>query len=224
MKHAVLIHSYPGANEVVSRHWDYYKVSGGDLFGIGTNDGKCVWPEPVPFINPVDSGYTDVKCRLPQKLVQSFKWFVYDPIFSDYDTCCVIEYDSLFLSRLPDHPGGLVTKLAARCPEKWNVKSPFSLHPPWWADRKTSEQIAEFGKRMIADGECENGGPDIFLGLLVSRFNIKWSDTGNGSWSCNSLDMRVRYPEAIKAARHNDCWYIHGLKEPEQLACLIHFC
>lgn len=206
----LLIHSYPGANETFARHWDYfYRRSGAaHVIGIGTDDGKCVFPEGCGSYNIGQNAYAGRS--LIERLVQTFQLCATSG--KQYEDFCLIEYDTI-LAPLEPHPGGFVTHLAGH--QSQGFKSQVYYHTPWWADRQIASQIAEHGAQMLRENDIERGFPDRFLGWMFERFQMGPVVPAK-AYSQNTLDR----PELIEGARQalmNGARFVHGVKSLSQL-------
>jgi hypothetical protein len=132
----------------------------------------------------------------------------------------MIEYDSVFLKKPPEHPGGLHTRLAGG-PLGGKFKAQRFYHTPWWADREAAAIIVEEGNNLIIEEEYENGSPDVFLGLIADRRpDLKISESH--TWSCNGNDFQNRKEHAARAIDEG-AWYLHGIRTREELDwCVTH--
>ncbi len=72
----------------------------------------------------------------------------------------------------------------------------------------------------MARGGWIHGSPDMFLGLIVDRAQMRWEDIGCGTFSRNTIHS----PEDIALARKaiaNGAWFIHGIKSREVLEAIL---
>lgn len=213
MRIILLIQSYPGANELLWRHWPYYEKSGcSPIIGIGTTDGLCRWPNDSEH---VDIGENLYICRehLPKRLINTFK---HGLSRSGWDRCAVIEYDTCFFRPIPDTiPTGLVTQLTGYMALGSTAKSFY--HNPWIADRQTAEQIVAGGEQMIREGDLQGGSPDTFLGRLCERFSIPVDTTSLKYYSKNTIHPGHPWVEEARRARIDGAHVIHGIKHASVL-------
>lgn len=220
-KTLVCIHSYAGANEIVKLLFPYYKVSGCDLLGIGRTNVKCEWSEPIMTVDigedPQKYWVKDKTDNLCRRLVDTVIICLLDGRFKDYTDFCIIEYDGIFLKPIPEHQGGLCARLAGG-PMAGFTASKF-FHTPWWFDRKTGSKIVTAGMRLLSQGRFENGSPDVFLGLITDfDKSIEWHDTH--TFSVNAFDLKRNVENGRKAIA-DGVWYVHGVKNKEQLDAIL---
>ena len=208
------IHSYPGANATVARHWPYFQNAGaGYIVGIGTTDGGCQWPEEVTSVNIGKNAYLDGP-HLPQRLLDTLDHF------EGSDNVIVIcEYDCVFFKPLPlnELEGVGLYLTGGKAP---GCKGHFFAHSPWAFHPDVVPKVITEGRKMLAAGEYEAGSPDTFLGLLCERTGIPVQFGLWGQYSRNSLDIPEQLEEARQACL-DGVHVIHGVKTPEQLSYII---
>lgn len=229
----LVIHSYRGAAPALQRHWPYWTALGLDMAIVDPVGDK---PYPLPVSNPgsivgrwefgqnwhpfkpVKKQRYYLKASLCEKLIQTFGVLRHLP---QYRTICIIEYDCLILRPLPKHFGGLLSYKAVGPQPEHGLKAPFGLHCPWWADRETADAIWRVGQSMIAEGDVENGSPDIFLGLLVEKYGIPFSDMGSEyCFSRNTIDVPADVIVAKQKIK-DGITFLHGVKHEWQLRRLF---
>lgn len=213
MKTALLIHSFAGANEIVKRHWEFYKRSGFDIFGVGRTNTICLWPESMRTKNIGVDAYIDGD-NLPRRLVDTFDWFLHDEIFKAYSHCCVIEYDTIFLTAPPAVDVTAAAHLAGGGYPGFTC-SHFH-HCPWWLDRENAGKFVAKGREMIAGGDIEKGSPDFFFSLVMERAGVDVKHL-DGTFSRNSLDIPEDRKLCQTLIRSKLLWFVHGVKTKEQL-------
>lgn len=213
MKVLLAIHSYPGANELVKQLWPYYDKSGWDIIGIGTNDNKTQWPDGVKFVNIGRNAYIYDHSNLPQRLVNTIKYFL--ERCPEYTHLCIVEYDCIFLSPLEFQETGITTHLAGGTV---GTEANAFYHVPWFMDRESGALIMEEGERLILQKRFELGSPDVFLGLILQNLGINPHESN--TFSVNSFDL----PKNIEAGRKaisEGCKFLHGVKSMQQLEKLL---
>lgn len=220
-KHKLLmaVHSYPGANPIVARHWQYYHNAGADqIIGIGTEGSGCEWPENIPTasigVNRYMDGKSDHLCR---RFIQTIEECFMNGM--EWDHLCIIEYDAIFLKPMPrDLPAGIVAHLAGGTPAGCTCTRFY--HCPWIMDRETARRVISCGKQMIAERDIELGSPDCFLGKMIDRFSLPITDCPFPVYSRNSLDIPAHLEEAKQAVK-SGAVMIHGVKDAKMLAALM---
>jgi hypothetical protein len=212
-KTLLAIHSHGKARAFVWSLWPSFKIPGWDILGIHAQDEPHDWPENTPSIALGKGGRQLPHDHLVRRFVDTFRVFM-RPEYSSYDDFFLTEYDSMFTKPPPPHPGGLFACRAGGTMP--GFKCSVFFHPPWWADRATAATIVSTGEKLIAAGETEQGSTDCFLGLLVDRSGIKWTNTdtltcqngGDGSDMDGYLAPRI---ESFLNA-HPQNWFVHGVK------------
>jgi hypothetical protein len=219
MKTALIIQSYAGANATVARHWPYYKRSGFELFGVGRTNTRCEWPEPIPTKDIGEDSYINGD-NLPRRLVDTFRWFIEDPIFKDFTHAMVIEYDTIFLRPPPDDTE-IVLAAHRAGPNIPPMKSDGFWHNPWWLSKMAAMLFMTEGKLLLDRGENEMGHPDFFFGLVwqfVTKKFIEFKPSHlEGTYSRNSLDIPADRIQARDLIRAGAVWAVHGVKTQAQL-------
>jgi hypothetical protein len=219
MKTALIIQSYAGANATVARHWPFYKRSGFELFGVGRTNTRCEWPEPIPTKDIGEDSYINGD-NLPRRLVECFKWYDQDPIFKDFHTAMVIEYDTIFLRCPPILAIGAAAHRAG--PNIPPMKASSFWHNPWWIGKAFVGEFIEKAEALLASGENECGHPDFFFGLVWDM--VGWKTVPKhleGTFSRNSLDIPADRIMARDRIRAGELWAVHGVKTADQLAEIL---
>lgn len=209
------IHSYPAATETLKLLWSGFKLLGWPIIGVETINGKHEWPEPIKTISiGVDKIWHKDRCNLPSRFINTLGHF----LTTDYDRCCIIEYDTLILGPLPEYTKGLVTHLAGgRLPD---CEAAHFYHTPWICNRTTAAHIITHGMKLIENGTCErgpHGSPDVFLGLIIEQLGLDWEDSL--TFSANTI-IGSFVPEARKALA-DGCVFFHGTKSKEHVDSIL---
>ncbi len=215
MNTVAYIHSYPGAASTLAMLWPGFKLLGLPLIGVDCEDEPTVWPEPIPVIAVGINAYaTEDPHNLPCRLVLTLKHF----LSTEYEQCVVVEYDTLIVKPFPGYPPGFVAHRAGGKHPQSEASQFF--HTPWIFDRAAAATCVLVGAEIIADGTLLRGGrgvhasPDMFLGLIVDRCGLPWTESG--TFSRNTIDS----PEHVDAAREaiaRGTWMLHGIKNRAQL-------
>jgi len=215
------IHSYPGANDTVARHWRYFlRQKAQKIYGIGTEGGGCEWPGG----NHTEIGknsYIDGPV-LPMRMLDTIDFFL--PL--DWDILIIAEYDTVIFNRievewmnrcLAGHLAGGKT---------WESKAEHFYHNPWLFDHGVAEDFVRTGREAIADGICgkktENayatpeGSPDVFFGYMAEYLGLDVQDDLWTQYSQNDLKDHARLVGAREAFLNN-VDVIHGIKTKDEL-------
>lgn len=215
MKSVCYIHSYPKATDTLKLLWPGFKLLGLPLIGVETIDGEHFWPEPIPTITiGVNKHWLTDRRYLPTRLVNTLGHF----LSTDYERCCIVEYDTLITGPLPEYPPGLVTHRAGG--QLPNTRATQFFHTPWYCDRPAASKIIMHGSTLIAQGECDegnNGSPDVFLGLIVDDLKLPWRESG--TFSANTIEGV--FIEAARKAYREGCTFFHGCKKQEHVDSII---
>jgi hypothetical protein len=216
MKTALIIQSWAGATEAVKRHWPFYKRSGFELFGVGRTNTRCEWPEPIPTKDIGIDSYINGD-NLPRRLVDTFRWFVEDPIFQSFTHACVIEYDLIFLREPPVIPAVGAHRAGPNIPP---MRSNSFYHCPWFADREHAKQFVAKGDELLVKGDFELGNPDFMFGLIWQELGVPVEHL-DGTFSRNSLDLEPDRKLARILIREGQIWACHGVKTADQLSEIL---
>lgn len=213
-KTLLAVQSHSLVNDTVRRHWPYYVASGCDILGVGREDTVCLWPLApgvirgnqrfVGWINVGKEGSANGDNHL-RRVMDILLTFL---TLEEYTHAIVTEYDSLFFRPPPEHPGGLVAKVAGYRTEGFRGERFF--HMPLYVDRPTAAAIIGYGEAMISVGMIEHGFIDRFLGLMVDLYPLKWTDTGDTTYTQNSI-YEQHVPEVRDMIRRGG-WFCHGVK------------
>ena len=212
MKLLLAVQSYTKANPIVARHWPYYLNAGADeIHGIGTTDGGCVWPEGVVSVEIGANRYISGK-HLPARLLDTIQYC----LTTDASHFCIVEYDVLFFSKIPEWNGIAAHLAGFKLP---NSQASFFIHNPWLIDRPTAETLLEVGRQLIAQEwphGCVEGSPDCFLAWVCQEANVPVKFDLMKEFSRNSLDLAGSLEDARKS-RLDGCDIIHGVKSQKEL-------
>lgn len=208
------IHSYPGANETIERHWPWYKKFGADrIVGVGTTDGKCTWPAGLDDVVDIGenaymklNGKDDHLCR---RLLDTVRWCLTQP----EDRFAIIEYDTLPLKKMPKWKGVNASLTGGKIN---GSKASSFYHNPWLFDRISGEALVRAMEAVLPESaEYPNNSPDLFFGLACERAGIKVGCNFK-LFTRNSLDAAGDLDLAVDAAMEG-AHVIHGVKLPEEL-------
>lgn len=213
-KTLLVILSYARAQQQVEWSLPYYQVPGWDILGVTPVGSHHAWPTGVLPAHVGMDGYLNE--HMIRRLVALVGFLVDSERFRAYSDFCLIEYDGVFLRKPDPFPGGLFTRLGGGPISGAKAKQFF--HTPWHMDRQTASIIAREGQRMIEDGEWEIYSPDLFLGRIVDRTGIKWTECN--TFSVNGNDFHNRKTEAEKAVRAG-AYYVHGIRHKAELEWLL---
>jgi hypothetical protein len=223
-KTVAYIHTYPGCAPILAMLWSGFKNLNLPIIGVDCVGEPTEYPEPVKTIEAGRNAYaTDDPVNLPVRLILTLKHF----LTTHYERCVIMEYDTLITGPLPDwplHPYRMITKRAGGKHDSSEASQFF--HTPWIFDRSSAGVVIGVGTQLVADPVMDRGGrgvhasPDMFLGLIMDRASFCWEDTGDTTFSRNTIDT----PEQIAAARDakaRGCVFFHGVKTREQMEAIL---
>lgn len=210
-KTLLVIQSHAEAYGQMKWSWPHYNLPGWDIMGVTPEDSMHQWPPGIRHQTVLGlAGY--MTPNLVKRWIETWDLVQRSPEYTDF---CMIEPDSVFLRKPPVHPGGMFTHLSGGGIVGGTFKAQKFFHTPWWADKAAAGIIVEEGRKLIAEGEFENGSPDFFLGLISDRRpDLKIRETK--TWSCNGGSLGHLRESAEQAIREG-AWFLHGLRTPEEL-------
>jgi hypothetical protein len=150
--------------------------------------------------------------HLPFRLLNTIQYC----LTTDASHFCIIEYDVLFFSKVPEW-SGMAAHLAGYGHN--NSKADFFIHNPWFIDRPTAEILLEVGGRLVSQEwphGCVEVSPDCFLAWVCQEAKVPVKYDLMKEFSRNSLDLAGSLEDA-RAARLGGCDIIHGVKHKEEL-------
>jgi hypothetical protein len=207
------IHSYPGANETMARHWPNFLNAGATrIAGIGTTDGKCTWPDGLDAVVDIgENAYMKFKGKddhLCRRLLDTVKWCLTQP----EDRFAIVEYDTLILKPFPQFSGVHAHLTGGRVN---GSKTKQFHHNPWaWGREHGPQLIAALEAALPHSREYPNNSPDLFFGLACEMANIKVTCPWK-MFTRNSLDSKGDLELAVEAAL-DGAHVIHGVKTAEE--------
>lgn len=212
-------------NELIARHWPFFKRSGAAILGCGTGDRKCVWPEKIPELNTGTLGIRQTPAGksiwgLCQQEIDIWRYFLEK---TNHDSVCVVESDNLIVRKLPEHPGDglyLVTLLANYTPVGL-FKTPVYFQTPRWADRKCAEKLYKYGVEMLRNGEHEWWISDRFPAWITHKHKIPY--IAQPAWSpfafvWDAKDYDKAWVRDMRASVKIGNYCLHSVKTEWQLA------
>lgn len=225
MSTLLAVFSYPGANQTLARHYPYFQLQAADwLYGIGTRDGVCEFPEGMREIKIGDNRYIDGP-HLPNRMLDTIEKLLSMPwdelILTEYDTVFfrAIELDYLWTAA-GHHAGGAI----------WGSKAKAFYHNPWAFRRTSAQAFLDAGREAIAAGICpgrERGAaptaessPDVFFGYVCESIKLPVQTDLWSEYSRNSFDIPGHLEEA-RAAYRSGVHCIHGIKRKEELDFIL---
>lgn len=219
MKVALFIHAFPGVESTLARHWPYYKRAGWDIFGVGRENSAIQWPESMLTKDIGPNGYID-NGKLPERLVETYRWFLTDYRFHEYSHAAVIEYDSIFTAapRLVDVPFMVGANLAGH--RHGNFKAEHFYHNPWILSVIGAKMFVTKADELLAKGEREFGHPDLFFGLV-------WQELGapvrhlDWTFSRNTIESEEDQTMARERILSGKVIFCHGIKTEAQLKAVV---
>lgn len=215
MKPLLAILSYQKANDMVMRHFPWYRKAGCDILGVGREDTTCLWPAvDAQFVGSIKCGRDsyvngDNLIRLHLEVLQRF-----GEIEAPFYTHIVLtEPDAIFVKPLPELPLGMMGTPVGFRSDGFHGST--YMHGPWIFDIVTARQVVELGMRMLNCGLIERGFPDRFYGLMLDL----WPEIGFTKfpgYSQNRLD-RPEYVAQAREAIAQGAYYVHGIKTEQEL-------
>lgn len=221
-KTLLAIISAPQDNALVERHWPYFRLTGWDIMGAGSEDGKCEWPEPVMRLDTGKMGKRVTRgisaiwglCDQELDILEAF-------LKTKYEFCAIVESDNVWVRRPPDHPGGLLYLINLMTNLHPGIfATPVYASTPRICDRETAGHLIHWGRLMMARGDNE---------LFISdRFMMKVAFTGRirfqhfPSWTSfplmwSGMPVTEAFIKDARAAIHLGNFCLHGIKTAEQL-------
>jgi len=214
-------------NDLVKRHWPYFKLTEWDILGVGTEDKKCEWPEPVERI---DTGKIGTKMTpagsaifgLIQTELEIWQYFL---DHKEYGSVSVVEADNLFVRKPPEHPGDgvyLVTVLP-NYSRPGLFATPVYFSTPRHADRQCAEQLLAHGNAMFSRGDVQHFISDRFTAHICQQHRVPW--IGQPGWSQSAFywgakDWQTAWVRDARAAIKIGCYVLHSCKHQWQLDAL----
>lgn len=221
-KTLMAIISAPQDNEMVRRHWPYFKMTGFDILGAGTEDGLCQWPEPIMRLDSgklgkkITNGISAIWGLVPQEMdiLEAF-------LTTQYEYCCIVEADNVWVRKPPEHGGGMIYLVNVITNLHPGIfKTPVYFSTPRICDRETAGHLIHWGRKMIKNNDHEYWISDRFMAHVAFTGKIRFkhfpSFTGFPfEWSGCPVNKAF-----IKDAR-TAIWIgdhcVHGVKTAEQL-------
>lgn len=204
------VHTYPGANDGVKRHYPYYEKAGADrIVGITTEGGGCYWPTEDTIVIGKNT-YVNGPA-LPVRLVKTLEAC----LATGASEIIVIEWDVIFFKPLPDLPGdGVATIKTGHGGPGWRGSGFY--HVPWYMNAATARLLVEEGNKLLAAGIYEDGSPDRFICLVMDTAKIPALETVFTRYTRNTIHT----PEYLNEAREaylGGVDAMHGIKTLAQL-------
>lgn len=210
------IHSFPGANAALQRHWPYFERAGADdIWVIGTDNAGTWFPPEAGYREIGENKYIDA-AHLPTRLVDTFAAMLQSP----HSHLAIAEYDTLIFHRLRweamEH--GAAAHLAC------NGQVYNCYHNPWILHREVAAKFVEEGRKVITEGLCgygtEPSSPDCFFGLVACRMQQPVQTDLIKEFSRNSFDCEGDLDRAREAYR-SGMDALHGVKKAEELEYIL---
>lgn len=220
------IMSYPGGNDTMARHWPYFQNQKADwVYGIGTIDGKCQWPEGIrSSLDVGENRYIDGS-HLPRRMLDTIEILLLRP----WRVLILTEYDTVFFKPIPAEKV-MTTAAHYAGGQTWGSKAKRFYHNPWVFERQAAIRFLYLGRAALEDGICPERAsgqasspecsPDVFFGYVMEQADIPVQIDLWRQYSRNSLDIQEHLEEA-RQAYQDGVNVIHGIKTREQLEFII---
>jgi len=204
----LIVQTFPGANEVLKRHWGQFLKAGADEIIVATTtDGQCWAPEGAT-VEMIGANIYIQSYHLPLRLLRCLQRLR----DTKCDWFCVAEYDVLFFKNIPrDLPEGVTAHYAGGKPAGCHCNS--FWHGPWIMDRETADTVVQVGYELIA-AKTVDASPDCFLGQIIDKTGIPVHSDILKSYSRNTIHGEKWTGEA-RAAVDNGSVCVHGCKTQE---------
>lgn len=214
MSLCLAVHTFPGANAAVKRHWPYYKNAGADeIILITTTDGKCEPPPDGSSQMMIGANLYCIGAHLPNRLLNTLESLKK----TRHDWFAIAEWDVLFFKPIPrDLPKGVTARLTGGKMPGAHANRFF--HPPWTMDRETAEIVIKKGREILKTGNFDPS-PDLFLGHVCDEAGIP-VHTDTPSYSQNTIHG-PEWTRQARQARLDGAAWIHGVKHPEVLESIM---
>lgn len=205
-KLCMAVQSFPGANDILRRHWSYFERAGCDeLIGIGTSNGSTWFPQGIRT-ELIGADLYIQGSHLPSRLIRTFEHLM----LLNSDWLAVAEYDVVFYKAIDRNlPHGLTTHLAGGKPE--GAYCNVFYHGPYICDRDTAMRIIRFGNELLATKK-HDASPDLFLGHVCELAEIPVHTEILGSYSRNTIHLGP-WAEEARQARLAGGTCCHGVKD-----------
>lgn len=215
MSLALAIHTYPGANAGVKRHWPYYENAKADeIILVVTTDGHCEAPPKGISQMMIGANLYCIGAHLPRRLLSTLEALIKK---TRHDWFAIAEWDVLFFKPIPrDLPKGVTSHLAGgKMP---GAQANFFLHTPWNMDRDTAKTIIAVGNEVLASGKFDPS-PDLFIGHVCEKGDIPVHTEILKSYSRNTI--HAPWDEEARQARLDGAVWCHGVKHADVLETIM---
>lgn len=213
--------SCPKDNELVARHWKYFLLSGWDIAGCGTVDGKCEWPEPVMRLDTGEVGLKNVGfgtaihglLRQELNIISAF-------LKTNYEFLAVAESDNVFVRKPPELPHGLYLAPTVPNYSPHLFSTPIYYTTPRIMDKEIARHVFHHGNYMMSQGDTQHWMSDRFFPHICHKHRIPFQHFPGFTamphywWAKTHRDGFVR--DARAAITMGAC-VIHGIKDEETL-------
>lgn len=209
-------------NALVERHWPFFKMTGWQIVGFGTEDRLTKWPDDIEHFHNGKMGIkqTPAGPSIFGLVEQELAIWAYFLEHHEYTDVCVVEADNLFVRKPPQHPcNGLY--LVTALPNYSKVfQTPCYFSTPRWGDRQTVQQLYAYGRKMFKNKDTEFDVSDRFPSLICHRHKIPWLN--QPAWSPSAFvwqakDWQEAWVRDARAAIKIGMYCLHSCKYQWQL-------
>jgi hypothetical protein len=217
----LVLDTYRKISPFLKTMWPHYLKAGVDMLGIERTNSPTDWPVNIPRLAVGEDNFMrwcehHSRTLLIQRWLDILDRSLQSPLNDKYSDFCFSEWNVLFAKPIPEfNPPAMMTLAGGPQPP---FKANQLFHTPWWIQRELIPEIVGMGKKMMLNGEYEQGAPDFFFGLIFDRMNIPWHKFP--CWPCNALVGDLLINQARKALL-DGVVAIHGVKNEQQLAALL---
>lgn len=217
--------SCPKDNQLVARHWKYFKLTEWDIAGCGTTDGRCEWPEDIMRLDNGEMGKrhvgfgTAIYGLLRQELdiISAF-------LKTKYEFIAIAESDNVFVRKPPPLPHGLYLAPLVPNYSPHLFSTPVYFTTPRIMDREIASHVIHHGYTMLDKGDTQSWMSDRFFPHLCHKHKIPFINFPGFTampqfwWAKNHEEAFIR--DAKAAVKMGAC-VVHGIKTERQLNAIL---
>lgn len=223
--------AHPKDNELLARHWPYFKMTGWNILGCGPDSGEPVqWPEKVQTLNTGKLGTRMTPAGssifgLVEQELDIIRTFLNTHAAHGYDALCIVEADNLFVRKPVEHPrnGMYLAPIIPSYASPGIFKTSVYFSTPRMMDRRCAEQFHAHGRGMFQRGDVEHWISDRFPALVCHQGKIPWMNYPAWSplpFAWGAPDSRTAWIRDARCAIQLGACCLHSVKHEWQLEAL----
>lgn len=228
MKTLLAIIATPKDNEILSRHWPYFRMTGWQIIGCGPATLDPVkWPEAVSCLNTgiVGTRMTPAGSSIWGLVKQELDIIEHFLLMNAWDALCIVEADNLFVRKPIEHScnGMYLAPILPNYAAHGIFKTPIYMSTPRMMDRKCAEIFHAHARGMFDRGDVEHWISDRFPALVCHQGKIPWMNYPAWSplpFTWGATDAREAWIRDMQCAVKLGACCLHSVKTPEQLAAV----